>query len=156
MKKSPMRLKDREVLVSKIARGVEADNLKVVTKAIEKNRDYKTARVYHLDVLRLKDKERELIRQIQEKQQKIRDLVERVNRKLPIKQNDKYQGFELGLKYCCNHYDQFQGLSIVSEIGWQLKNTIMEEVSLATMDSYCQEDIHGIIEKLTEQFSGGK
>ena len=75
---------------------------------------------------------------------------------MPIEQNDKYHGFELGLKYCCNHYDQFQGLSIVSEIGWQLKDTIMEEVSLATMDSYCQEDIHGIIEKLTAQFSGGK
>ena len=77
MKKSPMRLKDREVLVSKIARGVEADNLKVITKAIEKNKDYKTARVYHLDVLRLKDKKSELIRQIQEKEEKIRNLVER-------------------------------------------------------------------------------
>ena len=41
MKKSPMRLKDREVLVSKIARGVEADNLKVVTKAIEKTETIK-------------------------------------------------------------------------------------------------------------------
>ena len=42
MKKTPMRLKDREVLVNKIARGVEAENLKVLTKAIEKNRNYKT------------------------------------------------------------------------------------------------------------------
>ena len=32
MKKTPMRLKDREVLVNKIARGVEAENLKVLTK----------------------------------------------------------------------------------------------------------------------------
>ena len=34
MKKSPMRLKDRQILVSKIVKGVEENNLKVVTKAI--------------------------------------------------------------------------------------------------------------------------
>jgi hypothetical protein len=156
MKKSPMRLKDREVLVNKIARGVEAENLKVLTKAIEKNRNYKTAKVYSLDVEILKDKRNELINKINEKERQIKDLVEKVNKALPIKQNENHYGFEVGLRYSTSNYDKYDGLAIVSEIGWTLKDTIMEEVSLATMDSYCQEDIFGIIEKLTAQFSGGK
>jgi hypothetical protein len=156
MKKTPMRLKDREVLVNKIARGVEAENLKVLTKAIEKNRNYKTAKVYSLDVEILKDKRNELINKINEKERQIKDLVEKVNKALPIKQNENHYGFEVGLRYSNNSYDKYDGLAIVSEIGWTVKDTIMEEVSLATMDSYCQEDIFGIIEKLTAQFSGGK
>tara|TARA_Y100000817_G_scaffold293795_1_gene267095 strand:+ start:1915 stop:2385 length:471 start_codon:yes stop_codon:yes gene_type:complete len=156
MKKSPMRLKDREVLVNKIARGVEAENLKVLTKAIEKNRNYKTAKVYSLDVEILKDKRNELINKINEKERQIKDLVEKVNKALPIKQNENHYGFEVGLRYSTSNYDKYDGLAIVSEIGWTVKDTIMEEVSLATMDSYCQEDIFGIIEKLTAQFSGGK
>ena len=156
MKKSPMRLKDREVLVNKIARGVEAENLKVLTKAIEKNKDYKTAKVYSLDIEILKDKRNELINKINEKERKIKDLVEKVNKKLPIKQDENLYGFQVGLRYSNSTYDKYDGLAIVSEIGWTIKDTIMEEVSLATMDSYCQEDIFGIIEKLTAQFSGGK
>ena len=156
MKKSPMRIKDREVLVSKIAKGVEENNLKVITKAIEKNKDYKTAKVYSLDVEILKDKRNELINKINEKERQIKDLVEKVNKKLPIQQNENHYGFEVGLRYSNNNYDKYDGLAIVSEIGWTVKDTIMEEVSLATMDSYCQEDIFGIIEKLTAQFSGGK
>ena len=151
-----MRLKDREVLVNKIARGVEAENLKVLTKAIEKNRNYKTAKVYSLDVEILKDKRNELINKINEKERQIKDLVEKVNKALPIKQNENHYGFEVGLRYSTSNYDKYDGLAIVSEIGWTVKDTIMEEVSLATMDSYCQEDIFGIIEKLTAQFSGGK
>ena len=156
MKKSPMRIKDREVLVSKIAKGVEESNLKVLTKAIEKNRNYKTAKVYSLDVEILKDKRNELINKINEKERQIKDLVEKVNKTLPIKQNENHYGFEVGLRYSTSTYDKYDGLAIVSEIGWTIKDTIMEEVSLATMDSYCQEDIFGIIEKLTAQFSGGK
>ena len=156
MKKSPMRLKDREVLVNKIARGVEAENLEVLTKAIEKNKDYKTAKVYSLDIEILKDKRNELINKINEKERKIKDLVEKVNKKLPIKQDENLYGFQVGLRYSNSTYDKYDGLAIVSEIGWTIKDTIMEEVSLATMDSYCQEDIFGIIEKLTAQFSGGK
>ena len=156
MKKSPMRLKDREVLVNKIARGVEEGNLKVLTKAIEKNKDYKTAKVYSLDIEILKDKRNELINKINEKERKIKELVEKVNKKLPIKQDENLYGFQVGLRYSNSSYDKYDGLAIVSEIGWTIKDTIMEEVSLATMDSYCQEDIFGIIEKLTEQFSGGK
>ena len=151
-----MRLKDREVLVNKIARGVEAENLKVLTKAIEKNKDYKTAKVYSLDIEILKDKRNELINKINEKERKIKDLVEKVNKKLPIKQDENLYGFQVGLRYSNSTYDKYDGLAIVSEIGWTIKDTIMEEVSLATMDSYCQEDIFGIIEKLTAQFSGGK
>ena len=156
MKKSPMRLKDREVLVNKIARGVEAENLKVLTKAIEKNKDYKTAKVYSLDIEILKDKRNELINKINEKERKIKDLVEKVNKKLPIKQDENLYGFQVGLRYSNSTYDKYDGLAIVSEIGWTVKDNIMEEVTLATMENYCQENIFEIIEKLTEQFSGGK
>ena len=156
MKKSPMRIKDREVLVSKIAKGVEESNLKVLTKAIEKNRNYKTAKVYSLDVEILKDKRNELINKINEKERQIKDLVEKVNKALPIKQNENHYGFEVGLRYSNSSYDKYDGLAIVSEIGWTVKDNIMEEVTLATMENYCQENIFEIIEKLTEQFSGGK
>ena len=156
MKKSPMRIKDREVLVSKIAKGVEESNLKVLTKAIEKNRNYKTAKVYSLDVEILKDKKNELINKINEKERQIKDLVEKVNKALPIKQNENHYGFEVGLRYSNSSYDKYDGLAIVSEIGWTVKDNIMEEVTLATMENYCQENIFEIIEKLTEQFSGGK
>ena len=98
----------------------------------------------------------ELINKINEKERQIKDLVEKVNKALPIKRNENHYGFEVGLRYSNSNYDKYDGLAIVSEIGWTVKDTIMEEVSLATMDSYCQEDIFGIIEKLTEQFSGGK
>ena len=156
MKKSPMRIKDREVLVSKIAKGVEESNLKVLTKAIEKNRNYKTAKVYSLDVEILKDKRNELINKINEKERQIKDLVEKVNKALPIKQNENHYGFEVGLRYSNSTYDKYDGLAIVSEIGWTVKDNIMEEVTLATMENYCQENIFEIIEKLTTQFSGGK
>ena len=156
MKKSPMRIKDREVLVSKIAKGVEESNLKVLTKAIEKNRNYKTAKVYSLDVEILKDKRNELINKINEKERQIKDLVEKVNKVLPIKQNENHYGFEVGLRYSNSNYDKYNGLAIVSELGWTVKENIMEEVTLATMENYCQENIFEIIEKLTEQFSGGK
>jgi hypothetical protein len=156
MKKSPMRIKDREVLVSKIAKGVEENNLKVITKAIEKNKDYKTAKVYSLDVEILKDKRNELINKINEKERQIKDLVEKVNKKLPIQQNENHYGFEVGLRYSNSNYDKYDGLAIVSEVGWTVKETIMEEVTLSTMENYCQDNIFGIIEKLTEQFSGGK
>ena len=156
MKKSPMRIKDREVLVSKIAKGVEESNLKVLTKAIEKNRNYKTAKVYSLDVEILKDKRNELINKINEKERQIKDLVEKVNKTLPIKQNENHYGFEVGLRYSNSSYDKYDGLAIVSEIGWTVKDNIMEEVTLATMENYCQENIFEFIEKLTEQFSGGK
>ena len=156
MKKSPMRIKDREVLVSKIAKGVEESNLKVLTKAIEKNRNYKTAKVYSLDVEILKDKRNELINKINEKERQIKDLVEKVNKTLPIKQNENHYGFEVGLRYSNSSYVKYDGLAIVSEIGWTVKDNIMEEVTLATMENYCQENIFEIIEKLTEQFSGGK
>lgn len=156
MKKSPMRIKDREVLVSKIAKGVEESNLKVLTKAIEKNRNYKTAKVYSLDVEILKDKRDELINKINEKERQIKDLVEKVNKALPIKQNENHYGFEVGLRYSNSSYEKYNGLAIVSEVGWTVKETIMEEVTLATMENYCQENIFEIIEKLTKQFSGGK
>ena len=156
MKKSPMRIKDREVLVSKIAKGVEESNLKVLTKAIEKNRNYKTAKVYSLDVEILKDKRNELINKINEKERQIKDLVEKVNKTLPIKQNENHYGFEVGLRYSNSSYVKYDGLAIVSEIGWTVKDNIMEEVTLATMENYCQENIFEIIEKLTAQFSGGK
>ena len=151
-----MRIKDREVLVSKIAKGVEESNLKVLTKAIEKNRNYKTAKVYSLDVEILKDKRNELINKINEKERKIKDLVEKVNKKLPIKQDENLYGFQVGLRYSNSTYDKYDGLAIVSEVGWTVKDTIMEEVTLSTMENYCQDNIFGIIEKLTEQFSGGK
>ena len=133
MKKSPMRIKDREVLVSKIAKGVEESNLKVLTKAIEKNRNYKTAKVYSLDVEILKDKRNELINKINEKERQIKDLVEKVNKTLPIKQNENHYGFEVGLRYSNSSYDKYDGLAIVSEIGWTVKDNIMEEVTLATV-----------------------
>ena len=46
--------------------------------------------------------------------------------------------------------------AIVSELGWTLRDAIEEEVSIATMMSYCQYDIKAIIEELTETFSGGQ
>ena len=52
--------------------------------------------------------------------------------------------------------DRHQGLAIVSELGWTLRDAIEEEVSLATMMNYCQDDIKAIIEELTETFSGGQ
>ena len=62
----------------------------------------------------------------------------------------------MGLKFGTNTYDKYQGLAIVSELGWTVRDNIAEEVTLATMLNYCQEDIMTIIEQLTENFSGGK
>ena len=75
---------------------------------------------------------------------------------MPVKQNENHYGFEIGLRYSNSTYDKYDGLTIVSEAGWTVKDNIMEEVTLATMENYCQENIFEIIEKLTEQFSGGK
>tara|TARA_R110002020_G_scaffold37126_5_gene112173 strand:+ start:350 stop:820 length:471 start_codon:yes stop_codon:yes gene_type:complete len=156
MKKTPMRLKDREILVSKIVKGVEANNLKVVTKAIKKTKEYKTARTYVSDIETLREQRDALIEKINAKTKKVNDLVEKVNHKLPIKKDENDYGFEVGLKFGTNTYDKYQGLAIVSELGWTVRDNIAEEVTLATMLNYCQEDIMAIIEQLTETFSGGK
>ena len=151
-----MRLKDRQILVSKIVKGVEANNLKVVTKAIRKTKEYKNARVKALDIESLKEQRDALSIKINAKERQVQDLVKKVNSKLPIKEDDKKYGFEVGLKFGTNSYDQHQGLAIVSELGWTLRDAIEEEVSLATMMNYCQDDIKAIIEELTETFSGGQ
>tara|TARA_R100000995_G_scaffold77140_1_gene47072 strand:- start:761 stop:1231 length:471 start_codon:yes stop_codon:yes gene_type:complete len=156
MKKTPMRLKDREILVSKIVKGVEANNLKVVTKAIRSTKEYKTARTYVSDIETLREQRDALIEKINAKTKKVNDLVEKVNHKLPIKNDENNYGFEVGLKFGTNTYDKYQGLAIVSELGWTVRENIAEEVTLATMLNYCQEDIMTIIEQLTETFSGGK
>ena len=156
MKKSPMRLKDRQILVSKIVKGVEANNLKVVTKAIRKTKEYKNARVKSLDIESLKEQRNALTKKINAKERQVQDLVKKVNSNLPIKEDDKNYGFEIGLKFGTNSYDRHQGLAIVSELGWTLRDAIEEEVSLATMMNYCQDDIKAIIEELTETFSGGQ
>lgn len=156
MKKSPMRLKDRQILVSKIVKGVEENNLKVVTKAIRKTKEYKNARVKALDIQSLKEQRDALSTRISNKERQVHDLVKTVNSKLPIKTDDKNYGFEVGLRFGCNSYDRHQGLAIVSELGWTLRDAIEEEVSIATMMSYCQDDIKAIIEELTETFSGGQ
>ena len=44
-----MRLKDRQILVSKIVKGVEENNLKVVTKAIRKTKEYRNCLLYTSD-----------------------------------------------------------------------------------------------------------
>ena len=156
MKKSPMRLKDRQILVSKIVKGVEENNLKVVTKAIRKTKEYKNARVKALDIESLKEQRNALSTKIATKERQVQDLVKKVNSKLPIKEDDKKYGFEVGLRFVTNSYDRHTGLAIVSELGWTLRDAIEEEVSLATMMSYCQDDIKAIIEELTETFSGGQ
>ena len=156
MKKSPMRLKDRQILVSKIVKGVEENNLKVVTKAIRKTKEYKNARVKALDIESLKEQRNALSTKIATKERQVQDLVKKVNSKQPIKEDDKKYGFEVGLSFGTNSYDRHKGLAIVSELGWTLIDAIEEEVSLATMMSYCQDDIKAIIEELTETFSGGQ
>ena len=156
MKKSPMRLKDRQILVSKIVKGVEENNLKVVTKAIRKTKEYKNARVKALDIELLKEQKDALSIKINAKERQVQDLVKKVNSKLPIKADDKKYGFEVGLRFSTNSYDRHHGLAIVSQLGWTLRDAIEEEVSLATMMNYCQDDIKAIIEELTETFSGGQ
>ena len=89
MKKSPMRLKDRQILVSKIVKGVEENNLKVVTKAIRKTKEYKNARVKALDIESLKEQRDALSTKIATKERQVQDLVKKVNSKLPIKEDDK-------------------------------------------------------------------
>ena len=96
MKKSPMRLKDRQILVSKIVKGVEENNLKVVTKAIRKTKEYKNARVKALDIESLKEQRDALSTKIATKERQVQDLVKKVNSKLPIKEDDKKYGFEVG------------------------------------------------------------
>ena len=96
MKKSPMRLKDRQILVSKIVKGVEENNLKVVTKAIRKTKEYKNARVKALDIESLKEQRDALSIKINAKERQVQDLVKKVNSKLPIKEDDKKYGFEVG------------------------------------------------------------
>jgi hypothetical protein len=156
MKKTPMRLKDREILVSKIVKGVEANNLKVVSKAIKKTKEYKNARVKSLDIQLLKEQRDALTIKINAKERQVQDLVQKVNSKLPIKADEKNYGFEIGLKFGTSNYDRHQGLTIVSELGWTVKEAIGEEVTLATMMNYCQDDIMSIIKELTETFSGGQ
>jgi ribosomal silencing factor RsfS len=95
MKKTPMRLKDREILVSKIVKGVEANNLKVVSKAIKKTKEYKNARVKSLDIQLLKEQRDALTIKINAKERQVQDLVQKVNSKLPIKADDKNYGFEI-------------------------------------------------------------
>ena len=151
-----MRLKDRQILVSKIVKGVEENNLKVVTKAIRKTKEYRNARVKALDIETLKEQRDALSIKINAKERQVQDLVKKVNSKLPIKEDDKKYGFEVGLRFGTNSYDSHQGLAIVSELGWTLRDAIEEEVSLATMMNYCQDDIKAIIEELTETFSGGQ
>ena len=89
MKKSPMRLKDRQILVSKIVKGVEENNLKVVTKAIRKTKEYKNARVKALDIQSLKEQRDALSIKINAKERQVQDLVKKVNSTLPIKEDDK-------------------------------------------------------------------
>lgn len=156
MKKLPMRLKDREILVSKIVKGVEENNLKVVTKAIRKTKEYKNARVKALDIQSLKEQRDALSVKINAKECQVQDLVKKINSKLPIKAEDKNYGFEIGLRFGTSSYDRHQGLAIVSELGWTLTEAIGQEVALATMENYCQDNIKAIIEELTETFSGGQ
>ena len=98
-----MRLKDRQILVSKIVKGVEENNLKVVTKAIRKTKEYKNARVKALDIESLKEQRNALSTKIATKEIQVQDLVKKVNSKLPIKEDDKKYGFEVGLRLSISH-----------------------------------------------------
>ena len=104
----------------------------------------------------MKEQRNALSTKIATKERQVQDLVKKVNSKLPIKEDYKKYGFEVGLRFGTNSYDRHKGLAIVSELGWTLRDAIEEEVSLATMMSYCQDDIKAIIEELTETFSGGQ
>ena len=56
MKKQAMRVCDRQNLVAEIVEGVVANNLKIVTTAINKHKDYKLAQAKHKRIKKLYEK----------------------------------------------------------------------------------------------------
>ena len=65
----------------------------------------------------MKEQRNALSTKIATKERQVQDLVKKVNSKLPIKQDDKKYGFEVGLRFGTNSYDRHKGLAIVSELG---------------------------------------
>ena len=156
MKKTAMRVCARNNLVAEIIEGVEANNLKIVTEAINKNKNYALAKTQHKKIARLVKKSVELNKKIGEEERELTELVRTINDTLPIQWGEKDYGGEAHLSF--ESYNNFSGgsLSIKSQLPYAVRDRIERRVAIDTMMSYCQDDILSIIENLTKEFSGGK
>lgn len=156
MKKTAMRVCDRNNLVAEIVEGVEANNLKTVTEAINKNKNYALAKTQYKKIARLVKKRVELNKKIGEEERGLTELVRTINDSLPIQFGEKDYGGEAHLKF--DSFDNFSGggFSIKSNLPYNVRDRIERKVAIDTMMSYCQDDILSIIENLTKEFSGGR
>ena len=156
MKKQAMRVCDRQNLVAEIVEGVVANNLKIVTSAINKHKDYKLAQAKHKRIRKLYEKRLALNAELGKEEREMTEIVRTINDSLPIQFGEKDYGGKANLSYV--PYDNYNGgsFSIESEIPYNLRDKIERKVALQTMSSYCLDDIQLIIESLTKKFSGGK
>lgn len=156
MKKQAMRVCDRQNLVAEIVEGVVANNLKIVTSAINKHKDYKLAQAKHKRIRKLYEKRLALNAELGKEEREMTEIVRIINDSLPIQFGEKDYGGKANLSYV--PYDNYNGgsFSIESEIPYNLRDKIERKVALQTMSSYCLDDIQLIIESLTKEFSGGK
>jgi hypothetical protein len=156
MKKTAMRVCDRKNLVAEIIEGVEANNLKIVTEAINKNKNYALAKTQYKKITRLVKKRVELNKKIGEEERGLTELVRTINDTLPIQWGAKEYGGEAHLSF--SSYDSYDkgNFSIKSQLPYAVRDRIERRVAIDTMMSYCQDDILSIIENLTKEFSGGK
>ena len=156
MKKTAMRVCDRNNLVAEIIEGVEANNLKIVTEAINKNKNYVLAKTQHKKIARLIKKRVELNKKIGEEERGLTELVRTINDTLPIQWGEKDYGGEAHLSFESHDSYRGGGLEIKSNLPYSIKERIERKVAIETIMSYCQDDILLIIENLTKEFSGGK
>jgi|TARA_B100001939_G_scaffold274655_1_gene242642 hypothetical protein len=156
MKKQAMRVCDRQNLVAEIVEGVVANNLKIVTTAINKHKDYKLAQAKHKRIKKLYEKRQALNDELGKEEREMTEIVRTINDSLPIQFGEKDYGGKANLSYV--PYDNYNGgsFSIDSEIPYNLREKIERKVALETMSSYCFDNIQSIIESLTKEFSGGK
>jgi hypothetical protein len=156
MKKQAMRVCDRQNLVAEIVEGVVANNLKIVTSAINKHKDYKLAQAKHKRIRKLYEKRLALNAELGKEEREMTEIVRIINDSLPIQFGEKDYGGKANLSYV--PYDNLYGgsFSIDSEIPYNLRDKIERKVALQTMSNYCLDDIQLIIESLTKEFSGGK
>tara|TARA_Y100000114_G_scaffold85078_1_gene78608 strand:+ start:187 stop:660 length:474 start_codon:yes stop_codon:yes gene_type:complete len=155
MKKIAMRVCDRKNLVAEIIEGVEANNLKIVTEAINKNKNYALAKTQYKKIARLVKKSVELNEKIGEEERELTELVRTINDTLPIQWDEKDRGGEAHLSFESHNSFTKGGLKIKSHLPYAVRDRIERRVAIDTMMSYCQDDILTIIENLTKEFSGG-
>lgn len=156
IKKQAMRVCDRENLVAEIVEGVVANNLKIVTTAINKHKDYKLAQAKRKRMQKLYEKRLALNEELSKEEREMTEIVRTINDSLPIQFGEKDYGGRANLSYV--PYDNYKGgsFSIESEIPYNVRDKINRKVALQTMSNYCIDDIQSIIESLTKEFSGGK